>query len=59
MRYQKPLRNGRTRKRIYGHVIKEINSRLEQEANRFNVSKSFVQSVALADYFKIKNVEGY
>lgn len=56
-RRQKPIRGGRDA--VSGSVIKELRRRVEREAVRYNISKSFVVAVALALYFKIDLGEHY
>ena len=56
MRIQKPIKN---RKQVSARCIKEIQHEVEKASARFDVSKSFVIAVALADYFGIESQEQY
>lgn len=57
MKRQKPIKGGRHR--LPASVLKEINYAVEREAMKYAVSKSFVISVALAAFFKVKKQERY
>lgn len=59
MRIQKPLKHARPRKQVSGRIIKEIQLYVEAASKEFKVSKSFVVSVALADFFGIKKQERF
>lgn len=56
-RIQKPVKGGRAR--LSAGVIKSIDRELDKAAARFNVSKSFAASVALADYFRVQDQEQF
>lgn len=56
IRRQKPLAG---RLRISATAMKEIEREVSRCARRFRVSKSFVMSVALADYFGIRDQESF
>lgn len=56
-RRQRPVRGGR--KALPACVIKDISTVVERTAKRFNVSKSFVIAVALAEQFGIEEQETY
>lgn len=56
MKIQKSVKG---RKQVSARVLGEIRKIVERESERFDVSKSFVISVALADYFGVKNQEKY
>lgn len=58
-RNQRRLPRGQYREGLSAGVIGATKRRIEQEARRFNVSKSFVIAVALAHVFKIKEQEDY
>jgi len=57
-RRQKPIR-GISRARIGAGVIPKIEAKITETAKRFNVSRSFVIAVGMADFFGIKNQERY
>lgn len=57
MKRQKPIKGGRHS--LPASVLKEINYAVEREASRYGVSKSFVISVALATFFRVKEQERY
>lgn len=59
MRIQKPLKHARPRKQVSSRIIKEIQLHVEAASKEFKVSKSFVVSVALADFFGIKKQERF
>lgn len=54
---QKPIKDGR--ETLPSCVIKEIKDEVERLSTRYNVSKSFVIAVALADQFNIEEQENY
>ena len=56
-RIQTPVRGGR--ERLSPRVIKEIDRVVWREAERYNVSVSFVIATALAGFFGIKVEEKY
>ncbi len=55
LRRQKPVRGGR--QPLPATVLKDIYRRVDDEARRHNVSRSFVIAVALAHAFGVKNQE--
>lgn len=57
IRHQKPLPGGRDY--MNAAVIGKIYHHVEQEANRYGVSKSFVIAVRLAESYGIKEQEKY
>jgi len=56
-RRQRPVRGGR--EPLPACVIGKIRARVQREASRFGVSKSFVIAVALAEVFGIEDQEKY
>lgn len=58
MRVQHPVK-GKIRQRLTARCIREIEREVSKASHRFDVSKSFVIAVALADYFGIENQEQY
>ena len=52
---QKPVKGGRDA--VSGSVIKVLRRKIEHEAARYHVSKSFVVAVALAKFFKVDITE--
>lgn len=59
MRIQRPLGHGKIRKRMSCRVLKEIEAAIEDTVKRFDVSRSFVIAVALADVFGIVKQENF
>lgn len=57
MYYQKPTRGGR--RKLYSGVDKQVERRVEQDAIRYNCSKSFVSNTILARYYHIVIEENY
>jgi Mor family transcriptional regulator len=57
MHIQKSVKGGR--KKLSPSVLKEINYEVERLARKYNVSKSWVVSVVLADAFGIRKQEKY
>jgi hypothetical protein len=55
-RNQRPVKGGR--ERAYAGVLRDVARHVEQDARRFNVSRSFVIAVALAEHYRVK-VESY
>lgn len=56
MRIQKPVKN---RKHVGSGVIPKIREHIEQDSARFDVSKSFVIAVILAEHYGIKSQQLY
>lgn len=57
LRRQRPVKGGRDP--LPACVIKDIKIEVERRARRFNVSKSFVIAVALAEAFGVEEQETY
>ena len=55
---QHPLHNER-RERLGACVIKEINAKIRNISERYDVSQSYVIAVALAEVFGISKQESY
>ena len=56
-RRQKPVKGGR--QQVGAGVIKDIEIAIEHDMARFNVSRSFVIAVALADHYGIDEQEDF
>ena len=57
MRYQKPVRGGRSK--LSSGVVKQVERRVEQDAIRYNCSKSFVINTILARFYHVVIEESY
>lgn len=53
------LLHGEHRERLGACVIKEINAKIRNISERYDVSRSYVIAVALAEVFGIKKQETY
>lgn len=58
-RQQRRLRHGGKRKTIGTGAVRAIRTEVDRESRRWNVSKSFVISCALAAYFDVADHEVY
>lgn len=57
IRRQKPVRGGRSR--LPASVLGEIERKVQLDADRYHVSKSFVVSVVLANHYGIRKQEQF